>query len=175
MGRPVSKTINIAEAFQSPVSTHYRSISILPPFSEVLEKLVYNQLYDFLEKHNNLHRYQFGFRKGHSTEQAIFEIIDAIKQAMDKKLFTCELLDDKASYHLRLFGFYLFIFSLYLFLSSFLCAAVFRLLPSLFRVEEFARKRKRRKNYLPWTSKGWKGKFCSSFGPFWCIFQAPSI
>jgi len=49
------------------------------------------------------------------------------------------------------------------FLSSFLFAAVFRLLPGFFRVEEFPRKRERGKNYIPWTSKGWKGKFCSEF------------
>jgi len=35
-----------------------------------------------------LYRYQFGFRKRHSTEQAIFEITDTLKQAMDKKLVT---------------------------------------------------------------------------------------
>ena len=70
---------------------------------------------------------------------------------------------DKPSYHFRLFSFYLFVFSLYLFLSSFLFAAVFRFLPGFLRVEEFPRKRKRGKNYLPWTSKGWKGKFCSEF------------
>ena len=68
---------------------NYRPISTLSPFSKVLEKLIYNQLYDFLEKHNILYRYQFGFRKGHSIEQAIFEITDTLKQAMDKKLVTC--------------------------------------------------------------------------------------
>ena len=50
---------------------------------------MYNQLYDFLDKHNILYRYQFGFRKGHSTEQAIFEITDTLKKAMNKKLVTC--------------------------------------------------------------------------------------
>ena len=65
---------------------NYRPISILSPFSKILEKLVYNQLYDFLEKHNILHKYQFGFRKGHSTEQAILEITDTLKLAMDKKV-----------------------------------------------------------------------------------------
>ena len=68
---------------------NYRPISVLSPFSKILEKLVYNQLYDFLEKHNILYRNQFGFRKGHSTEQAIFEITDTLKQALDKKLVTC--------------------------------------------------------------------------------------
>ena len=71
------------------------------------------------------------------------------------------LRDDKPSYHFRLYSFYLFVFSLYLFLSSFLFAAVFRF-PSV-RGKEFPRKRKRGKNYVPWTSKEWKGKFCSEF------------
>ena len=33
--------------------------------------------------------YQFGFRKGHSTEQAILEITDTLKIAIDKKEITC--------------------------------------------------------------------------------------
>jgi hypothetical protein len=35
----------------------------------------YNQLITFFEKNAILYRYQFGFRKGHSTEQAILELI----------------------------------------------------------------------------------------------------
>ena len=50
---------------------------------------MYNQLDDFLDKHNILYKYQFGFRKGHSTEQAIFEITDTLKKAMNRKLVTC--------------------------------------------------------------------------------------
>ena len=56
----------------------------LSPFSKVLEKLIYNQLYDFLEKHSILFQYQFGFRKGYSTEQAILEITDTLRKKMDK-------------------------------------------------------------------------------------------
>ena len=89
VGRPVSKTIDIAEAYPFPVSTHYRPISVFFIFQRNTWKLAYNQLYDFLEKHNILHGYQFGFRKDHSTKQAIFEITDALKQAMDKTLVTC--------------------------------------------------------------------------------------
>ena len=76
---------------------NYRPISILSPFSKILEKLVYNQLYDFLDKHSILYRYQFGFRKGHSTEPAIFEITDNLKKAMNKKLVTCSVYLDFVS------------------------------------------------------------------------------
>ena len=70
---------------------NYRSISILSPFSKVLERLIYNQLYDFLEKLCILFHYQFGFRKGYSTEQAILEITDTLRKTLDKKLVTCGL------------------------------------------------------------------------------------
>ena len=53
-----------------------------------------NQLYNFLEKYSILYKYQFGFRKGYSTEQAILEIIDLLKKAMDKKLVTYGLFLD---------------------------------------------------------------------------------
>ena len=47
---------------------NYRPISTLSPFSKVFERLIYNQLYSFLEKHQIMYKYQFGFRKGYSTE-----------------------------------------------------------------------------------------------------------
>ena len=49
----------------------------------MLERLVYNQLYLFIDKHQILYKYQFGFRKGYSTEQAILEITDNLKLATD--------------------------------------------------------------------------------------------
>ena len=74
--------------------TIYRPISTLSSFRKVFEKLIYNQPYNFLEKYSILYKYQFGFRKGHSTEQAILEIIDLLKKAMDKKLLTYGLFLD---------------------------------------------------------------------------------
>ena len=60
---------------------NYRPISALSSFSKVFEKLIYNQLYNFLEKCSILYKYQFGFRKGYSTEQAILETTDSLKKA----------------------------------------------------------------------------------------------
>ena len=60
----------------------------------MLERLVYNQLYSFIDKHQILYKYQFGFRKGYSTEQAILEITDNLKLATDKGQITCGLFLD---------------------------------------------------------------------------------
>ena len=43
--------------------SNYRPISLLSCFSKILQKLVYNRLYSFLEKSNAINEYQFGFRK----------------------------------------------------------------------------------------------------------------
>lgn len=62
--------------------------------TQIFEKLVYNQLINYTEKFNILYEYQFGFRKGHSTAQAIAEITDNLKSAIDKNLYTCGIFLD---------------------------------------------------------------------------------
>ena len=54
-----------------------------------MEKIVHDQMLLFLERHKILFPYQFGFRKGYSTEQAIHEITDSIKTAIDQNQVTC--------------------------------------------------------------------------------------
>ena len=73
------KNLNRNTVYKGGAATdpgNYRPIATLSPFSKVLERLVYNQLYSFIDKHQILYKYQFGFRKGYSTEQAILEITD---------------------------------------------------------------------------------------------------
>ena len=44
---------------------NYRPISLLPYFSKLFERLMYNRLINFIEKHKLLYQYQFGFRRNH--------------------------------------------------------------------------------------------------------------
>ena len=64
---------------------NYRPISILPFFSKILEKLMYNRLIDFFDKYDILHQNQFGFRTKHSTNIALAYLINKIVTAHDKK------------------------------------------------------------------------------------------
>ena len=91
------KTSRVTPIYKSGEVTNpnnYRPISTLSSFSKILEKIVYDQLISFLDKHKILFTYQFGFRKQHSTEQALLEITDNLKQNIDKKLTTCGLFLD---------------------------------------------------------------------------------
>ena len=48
-----------------------------------MEKIMYNHLLDFITKHNILHKYQFGFRKQHSTNQAVILLVEKLHNALD--------------------------------------------------------------------------------------------
>ena len=43
--------------------------------NNLLERIMYNRLYKYLTKNNLLFGKQFGFRKGHSTEHALTELV----------------------------------------------------------------------------------------------------
>ena len=66
---------------------NYRPISLLPVFSKILEKMMYNRLVPvpFLQKHNILSTSQFGFRKDMSINNAIFSFTNNILNAKDSK------------------------------------------------------------------------------------------
>ncbi len=44
---------------------------------------MYNRLMEYLEKQEILYFRQYGFRKGHSTDLAILEVVDRISSALD--------------------------------------------------------------------------------------------
>ena len=52
---------------------NYRPISVLSTVARVFEKILYNQLYDYLTKHNILGEKQWGFRSLHSTALALID------------------------------------------------------------------------------------------------------
>ena len=50
--------------------------------------------YSFLEKYSCLYKYQFGFRKNHSTNHALIEITEKIRKALDSGKFACGIFVD---------------------------------------------------------------------------------
>lgn len=61
-----------------------RPISLLPILSKILEKVIYQQLNEYLNEKNLLPVYQSGFRKGYSTTTALSCLCDDIITASDK-------------------------------------------------------------------------------------------
>ena len=85
------KTSKVMPMFKNEDSTNftnYRSISILPCFSKILESAMYRHLMDFLTKHSIINNHQYGFRKKHSTFMAILELTNKILDSFEKNEFT---------------------------------------------------------------------------------------
>ena len=63
-------------------------MSVLPIFSKLFERVIYNGLLNFLNKLSILSKYQFGFRKNHSTSLALIQLYDKISSAIDNGEYT---------------------------------------------------------------------------------------
>ena len=74
--------------------SNYRPISVLSLINKLFEKIIHKRLYKYPTKCNIIYQYQFGFREGHSTVQALTEITDRIKNAIDNKMLTCGIMID---------------------------------------------------------------------------------
>ena len=64
----IAKVIPIFKNSGSSSETkNYRPVSLLPVLSKILERIVYNRLFNFLIKQNILYKSQYGFQKYLST------------------------------------------------------------------------------------------------------------
>ena len=73
---------------------NYRPISLLSNISKIFERVMYTRLENFLNLSEILYRFQFGFRKGFSTNLALLSIVEQIRSSLDKKMFTCGVFID---------------------------------------------------------------------------------
>jgi len=80
---PIIKTIDKKGNKMNP--TNYRPILLLTSFLKVFEKALYIRVTEHLNTNNLLVRNQFGFRKGTTTEDAIFKLTNYILKALNNK------------------------------------------------------------------------------------------
>ena len=62
---------------------NYRPISLVPTISKIFERVMFTQLYSYLNVNNLLPEQQYGFRSQHSTELACVKLVDYIATEMD--------------------------------------------------------------------------------------------
>ena len=67
---------------------NYRLISLLLTVSKLLEQVIYTRTYNFLIKYNQICNSQYGFRKGHSCQDAVAQLIDEVVKNKDEGLYT---------------------------------------------------------------------------------------
>src|SRR3984893_8683391 len=67
------------------LTSNYRPISLISPFAKILERLMYTRVMSFVDRHNVLYDYQFGFRKGYNTTLAVIDIVNMIETELVSK------------------------------------------------------------------------------------------
>ena len=63
--------------------------TLLLVFNKIIEKIVYNCLYEFLELHKILFNLQFGFHAKHSINHGIISLTESVKNTLDSEKFGC--------------------------------------------------------------------------------------
>jgi retron-type reverse transcriptase len=81
----ISKVIPIYKKGSNKDCSNFRPISLLPIFSKIMEKYVHDLLLDYMEKNKLLSDYQLGFKRRHSTIDAVLAIIKLVANSLNNK------------------------------------------------------------------------------------------
>ena len=78
----VAKVIPLHNGGPEKEIENWRPISILSLFSKILEKVVHNSLYGFLQANSFVIETKFRFRKGHSTIDALQHLVESVNSGI---------------------------------------------------------------------------------------------
>ena len=84
----IAKVLPFFKTDDKTLLNNYRPISILPCFSKIFERIMYNRVYDHLISNNLLYKQQFGFQKNHSTEHAILHLVNELTKSFKQQKYT---------------------------------------------------------------------------------------
>ena len=90
--RSVLKTAKVVPVFKKDSKldySNYRSISLLSNIEKILEKPMYKGWYAFLNNNNILYNLQFGFRQQYSASDALINITENVRKALDDGKIGC--------------------------------------------------------------------------------------
>lgn len=73
---------------------YYRPIALIPIFSKVFEKVIYEAIYNYITKFDILCDEQKGFRKNKNINMAIYDLLNNILTSIDKKIPICAIFTD---------------------------------------------------------------------------------
>ena len=73
---------------------NFRSISLLPLISKIIERIIHDRTMNLVSDNNVLYKYQSGFRKFHSTDTCFSYLHDKITKCFDSGPLTGMVLID---------------------------------------------------------------------------------
>ena len=96
-----SKIIPLHKKASKLEMSNYRPVSILSPLSKVLEKIIYQQIYNYFTANKLFHPNLHGFRQNRSTQTALLQMYDRwVRAASQGQVSGVILLDLSAAFDL---------------------------------------------------------------------------
>ena len=80
----IAKVLPIYKKGEINDYANYRPISILPSFSKIFERVIYDQIAIYLESNNALYLDQYGFRKGRNTSDAVVKFVNICTECYER-------------------------------------------------------------------------------------------
>ena len=96
-----AKVLPLHKKLDPLLKKNYRPVAILSPLSKVLEKMIYEQLYNYFTSNKILHPNLHGYRRNRSTQTALLQMYDRwVQAASDGQVSGAVLLDLSAAFDL---------------------------------------------------------------------------
>jgi len=78
----IAKVVPIYKSDDKLSISNYRTVSILPAISKILERLMYNRLYEYFESNSHLTDKQFVFKARSTTRQVWLRSVSLTKSVL---------------------------------------------------------------------------------------------
>ena len=88
----IARVVPLYKNGQRSIPGNYRPISVLPAISKIMERILHDQLCNYLTKFDLFSDTQFGFRNFHSTAGALLDCTNEWYINLDRKMFNLVVL-----------------------------------------------------------------------------------
>ena len=95
----LAKVVPLLKKGDPLMAQNYRPVALLPIFSKILERMVFNQLVSYLDTNNLIHPNHHGSRAGYSTVTALIQMYDTWVEEVDNgKMVGVMMIDLSAAF-----------------------------------------------------------------------------
>ena len=90
----LAEVVPLYKSKEHCLENNYRPVSLLTTISKILEKIMYNRVYSFLQATGQIYNNQYGFQANHSCEHAVGQVIGSVVKGLENHHYVaCVLLD----------------------------------------------------------------------------------
>ena len=83
----LAKVVPVFKKGDPEIRSNYRPISLVPIFSKIFKKPMYERLYSFVTRNKIIYPLQFGFQENHFIDHALISMTETIRRSLYSKKY----------------------------------------------------------------------------------------